>query len=62
MPEYKGTTPIKKPDAQNSYEFTGWSPEIAKVTGEVTYKATFKKNARKLLIGDVNGEGQGNYR
>ena len=57
MPEYKGTTPIKKPDAQNSYEFTGWSPEIAKVTGEATYKATFKSVARKLPIGDVNGDG-----
>ena len=57
-PKYKGVTPTKKPDAQNTYEFAGWSPEITKVTGKAIYKATFKKNARKLLIGDANGDGK----
>ena len=56
-PEYKGVTPTKKPDAQNTYEFAGWSPEITKVTGEATYKATYRSVARKLPIGDVNGDG-----
>ncbi len=58
MPEYKGETPVKKPDAQSYYAFTGWTPAISKVTAEVTYRATFKKNARKLLIGDANGDGR----
>ena len=58
MPEYKGETPVKKPDAQSYYAFTGWTPAISKVTAEVTYRATFRKNARKLLIGDANGDGK----
>ena len=58
MPEYKGMTPVKKPDLQNSYEFNGWTPKITKVTGEATYKATYKSIARKLPIGDVNGDGK----
>ena len=57
-PKYKGKTPFKRPDAQNTYEFAGWTPEIAKATADATYKATYKALARKLPIGDVNGDGK----
>ena len=57
-PKYKGKTPFKRPDAQNTYEFTGWTPEIAKATADATYKATYKALARKLPIGDANGDGK----
>ena len=57
-PKYKGKTPFKRPDAQNTYEFAGWTPEIAKATADATYKATYKALARKLPIGDANGDGK----
>ena len=41
MPEYNGTTPAKAADDEHEYEFAGWTPEIAAVTGDVTYTATY---------------------
>ncbi len=41
IPTYKGETPTKAADAQYSYEFKGWNKEIAAVTDDVTYIATY---------------------
>lgn len=41
-PKYDGKEPTKAGNAQYSYKFTGWNPEISKVTGDVTYKAQFE--------------------
>ena len=44
-PVYSGETPTKAPTAQHTYIFTGWSPEIAAVTGDVTYTAVYRERS-----------------
>lgn len=40
-PFYNGTTPVKPADENFTYEFSGWSPTISKVTGDQNYIAQF---------------------
>ena len=42
-PEYKGETPKGAKDVVCTATFTGWTPEIAKVTGAATYTAVYEK-------------------
>lgn len=50
LPEYAGAVPTKKATAQYTYTFKGWNPEIASVTGTVTYEAVFDSVVNKYLI------------
>ena len=48
-PAFKGST-AKPSDAQYSYTFTGWSPAIAPVTGDVTYTAQYSATINQYEV------------
>ena len=41
VPAYTGETPTRAGDAEHTYTFSGWTPEIQPVTGEAEYTAVF---------------------
>ena len=60
IPTYDGETPTKAEDEKYIYFFSGWSPEVAAVTGDVTYTAQFDKqiNSDWLNIYSVIDKGE----
>lgn len=57
MPAYEGATPTKAQDAQYSYTFKEWSPEIVSVTGNATYTATYDATLRSYTVTWKNHDG-----
>ena len=49
-PEYGDTEPTKESTAELNYSFAGWVPEIAPVTGDAEYTATYSSEIRKYTI------------
>ena len=58
LPEYNGETPEKDGDAQYSYTFAGWTPEISEVTGDITYKAVYEQTVNTYTITWKNWDGE----
>ncbi len=58
VPEYNGVTPTKQETAQFSYTFSGWTPEVAAVTGAVTYSAVFDSTVRNYVVTFKNDNGK----
>ena len=55
-PKYDGKEPTKAGNAQYTYTFKGWTPEVETVTGDATYKAKYTKEANSYtLTYDLDG-------
>ncbi len=57
MPSYDGATPTQAEDVANTYSFTGWSPAVAAVTGDVTYYATYTNTPKQYSVTFVDEDG-----
>ena len=50
MAEYLGSNPTRPANIDYTYDFTGWSPALGRVTSDVTYTATYNEQPRKYTI------------
>ena len=50
------TPPTKEPDAENTYAFAGWSPEVTTVQADITYTAVFDAIQNSYTITWLNDD------
>lgn len=56
IPTYDGAAPVKASDAQYSYVFAGWSPQVVAANGNATYSATFTSVPNTYKVIWKNGD------
>lgn len=56
-PSYDGETPTKAPDAQYTYSFRRWSPELSPVIRDITYVATYETTLNAYNVTWKNYDG-----
>ena len=59
IPTYDGATPTKPDTTEKSYIFSGWSPALSAVTGDVTYTAQFTETPRQYALSFSFDESKG---
>ncbi|MBR1677559.1 MAG: InlB B-repeat-containing protein [Clostridia bacterium] len=57
LPVYDGETPVKAADAQYTYTFNGWAPEIVAATEDATYTATYTETVNTYMVTWKDGDG-----
>ena len=50
MPQWLSANPTRNYDASHEYTFVGWTPDLAPVTDDVTYMATYQERDRMYSI------------
>ena len=56
-PAYYNSDPWRESDAQYTYTFTGWSPELSVVTGNQSYTAQYESTLNQYEISFYNWDG-----
>ena len=56
-PEYNGGTPYRPADAQYTYSFKGWAPQVDTVTGDMTYTAVYQQTMNQYTVTWKNWDG-----
>lgn len=56
-PVYNGKIPTKAADEQGNYTFSGWSPSISIVTGDIIYIAQFTTLGNKCIVTFYDDDG-----